>query len=455
MGVERGRYQLEQLLPTKDPECLDRLHRYVKQGALWALGVDGPFEHHLAASADSFQCAAFHRRDAHGGHRRQPHRLGPRPVPQSLREGGAPLTPALALKGPGGDHQGGHLPLLLRRPPRPGLPGEVRPEPEAGVPPDPLLPRFRQVGRLGEGADGFPHRLRDRRPLAPSPAPTSPTTARPVKPLLKADKAHGTIFVDTRTTLTAIPSVAWDYRLGNRSALEWILDQHKEKKPKDPTIREKFNTYRCPIGRLHPGPEALEPPRRIVLKTGPFVAKYATCRRSPTNSSANALRRAERSAAASGCVLAHARTGAFDGRFGRFAAPRVAAAGRHRPAAAAGGGQAGALPRQRRPPGACRARLQLLRKTAGLADVLREAPSNRLAPRWNSRSCTAAWQSGTERAGERCGPDGAGKRSSFADLARALRPGPGHAAARREPDGDDAARSSRTSWPRAMALPAV
>ena len=26
--------------------------------------------------------------------------------------------------------------------------------------------------------------------------------------------------------------------------LEWILDQYKEKKPKDPTIREKFNTYR-------------------------------------------------------------------------------------------------------------------------------------------------------------------------------------------------------------------
>ena len=34
------------------------------------------------------------------------------------------------------------------------------------------------------------------------------------------------------------------YKLGNRSALEWVLDQYKEKKPKDPTIREKFNTYR-------------------------------------------------------------------------------------------------------------------------------------------------------------------------------------------------------------------
>ena len=33
------------------------------------------------------------------------------------------------------------------------------------------------------------------------------------------------------------------YDGGNRFALEWILDQSKEKKPKDPTIREKFNTY--------------------------------------------------------------------------------------------------------------------------------------------------------------------------------------------------------------------
>ena len=32
--------------------------------------------------------------------------------------------------------------------------------------------------------------------------------------------------------------------LGSRSALEWVLDQYKEKKPRDPTIRERFNTYR-------------------------------------------------------------------------------------------------------------------------------------------------------------------------------------------------------------------
>jgi len=50
--------------------------------------------------------------------------------------------------------------------------------------------------------------------------------------------------LDDVTTLTGVPPEAWDYKLGNRSALEWILDQYKEKKPKDPTIAEKFNTYK-------------------------------------------------------------------------------------------------------------------------------------------------------------------------------------------------------------------
>ena len=41
-----------------------------------------------------------------------------------------------------------------------------------------------------------------------------------------------------------MPPDAWRYRLGSRSALEWVLDQYKERKPKDPTIAAKFNTYR-------------------------------------------------------------------------------------------------------------------------------------------------------------------------------------------------------------------
>ena len=65
-----------------------------------------------------------------------------------------------------------------------------------------------------------------------------------IKPKLKADKETGTIEIDEQTTLTGIPTEAWAYKLGNRSALEWILDQYKESKPTDPTILEKFNHYR-------------------------------------------------------------------------------------------------------------------------------------------------------------------------------------------------------------------
>lgn len=62
-------------------------------------------------------------------------------------------------------------------------------------------------------------------------------------PKLKADRDNGVIVLDSETQLSGIPLEVWGYKLGNRSGLEWILDQYKEKKPKDPTIREKFNTY--------------------------------------------------------------------------------------------------------------------------------------------------------------------------------------------------------------------
>jgi predicted helicase len=64
------------------------------------------------------------------------------------------------------------------------------------------------------------------------------------KAKLKAFKDTGLIALDEATQLSGIPAEAWEYKLGNRSAIEWILDQYKEKTPKDPTIREKFNTYR-------------------------------------------------------------------------------------------------------------------------------------------------------------------------------------------------------------------
>jgi predicted helicase len=86
-------------------------------------------------------------------------------------------------------------------------------------------------------------------PPSKPPAPRKPDEAGSAryhdpKALLKADKEGGRIVLDDVTILGGIPPEAWAYKLGNRSALEWILDQYKERKPKDPTIREKFDTYR-------------------------------------------------------------------------------------------------------------------------------------------------------------------------------------------------------------------
>ena len=57
---------------------------------------------------------------------------------------------------------------------------------------------------------------------------------------LQAKREDGRIVVDEKTTLDGIPSEAWEYKLGRHSALEWVLDQHKEKKVKDPTVAAKF-----------------------------------------------------------------------------------------------------------------------------------------------------------------------------------------------------------------------
>jgi predicted helicase len=62
--------------------------------------------------------------------------------------------------------------------------------------------------------------------------------------VLKSQPELGSVTVDADTQLTGIPAEAWTYRLGNRAAIDWVLDQHKEKKPRDPTIAARFNTYR-------------------------------------------------------------------------------------------------------------------------------------------------------------------------------------------------------------------
>ena len=66
---------------------------------------------------------------------------------------------------------------------------------------------------------------------------------KPGRAILRAEFAGNRIVLDEQTTLTGVPNEVWWYKLGSRTAVEWVLDQYKERKPRDPTIRERFNTY--------------------------------------------------------------------------------------------------------------------------------------------------------------------------------------------------------------------
>ena len=78
----------------------------------------------------------------------------------------------------------------------------------------------------------------------PYPLKRLDSSGQATRAILRADKERGIITLDDKTTLSGVPPDAWRYMLGTRSALEWVLDQYKEKKPRDPTIRDRFNTYR-------------------------------------------------------------------------------------------------------------------------------------------------------------------------------------------------------------------
>ena len=58
-------------------------------------------------------------------------------------------------------------------------------------------------------------------------------------PKLKSDCKSGTIRIDNQTSLIEIPSMAWNYCLGNRSAIDWPLERYRQAlKSKDKTIAE-------------------------------------------------------------------------------------------------------------------------------------------------------------------------------------------------------------------------
>jgi len=71
------------------------------------------------------------------------------------------------------------------------------------------------------------------------------------KTKLKINKTDNEIIIDENTSLLNVPSIIYDYKLGNRSAVEWILYQYKEKNPDHETIKEKFNNYKFADYKLY------------------------------------------------------------------------------------------------------------------------------------------------------------------------------------------------------------
>jgi predicted helicase len=68
-------------------------------------------------------------------------------------------------------------------------------------------------------------------------------------PLLKLNKAEGLVTLDEAHVITGIPAEAFDYKLGSRSPIEWVLEGYKpkkynpEKEEHHKILSEEFNHY--------------------------------------------------------------------------------------------------------------------------------------------------------------------------------------------------------------------
>jgi predicted helicase len=69
-----------------------------------------------------------------------------------------------------------------------------------------------------------------------------PPTAEPSYKRFRLDRDAGRLVIDN-LTVSGIPSAAFAYRLSQRSAVEWLIDQYKPRKIDDAVVAERFNAY--------------------------------------------------------------------------------------------------------------------------------------------------------------------------------------------------------------------
>ena len=206
------------------------------------LGCVGPFEHHLAASTDSFQCASLNRLNGSGN---RVDNITDWALKQFSAHYADEIGKGKAVRKITKEAIFHYCYAVLHDPLyREKYAQNLKRE----FPRIPLYAGFWQWAQWGEQLMALHVGYEAVAPFALARADVPDDKARaagqPPKPILKADPASGSIALDSETTLRGVPPEAWAYKLGNRCAIDWVLDQHKEKKPKDPTIRDKFNTYR-------------------------------------------------------------------------------------------------------------------------------------------------------------------------------------------------------------------
>ena len=146
------------------------------------------------------------------------HRLGVGTIPGTLR---------------GQDHrQVGHLSLCLRSAPPPEYRERYQANLKRDLPHLPYTPDFWEFAKAGErlGEIHVGYEDVEEYPLRFVETPDTPLDWRVEKMRLSRDKTG--IKYNDFLTLDGIPAKAFDYRLGNRSALEWVIDQYRVKTDK-------------------------------------------------------------------------------------------------------------------------------------------------------------------------------------------------------------------------------
>ena len=58
---------------------------------------------------------------------------------------------------------------------------------------------------------------------------------------MKLSKDKASLFYNDFLTLSGIPSEVFDYKLGNRSALDWVIDQYRVAKDDDGNLTSNPN----------------------------------------------------------------------------------------------------------------------------------------------------------------------------------------------------------------------